>query len=98
MRDAGYGPDKRLKIKVSTRNVAPYRDLAVIMIEQLRHIYIDGELELIDSAVYFNQPRQPSHEPDAGEIYACVRDARTRAIAPAERSLIQRKSIQGSGV
>ena len=33
------------------RNVASYRDLAVIMIEQLRHIYIDGELELIDSAV-----------------------------------------------
>ncbi|MBS0222892.1 MAG: ABC transporter substrate-binding protein [Proteobacteria bacterium] len=55
MRDAGYGPDKRLKIKVSTRNIASYSDLAVIMTDQLRHIYIDGELELIDSAVYFNR-------------------------------------------
>jgi peptide/nickel transport system substrate-binding protein len=55
MRDAGYGPDKRLKIKVSTRNVASYRDLAVILIDHMRHIYIDGELEIIDSAVYFNR-------------------------------------------
>ena len=55
MREAGYGPDKRLKIKVSTRNTASYRDPAVILIDQLRHIYIDGELEMIDSAVYFNR-------------------------------------------
>ena len=61
MRAAGYGPDKRLKIKVSTRNVASYRDVAVIMIDQLRHIYIDGELELIDSAVYFNHMYQKKY-------------------------------------
>jgi peptide/nickel transport system substrate-binding protein len=61
MREAGYGPDKRLKIKVSTRNNASYRDLAVIMIDQLRHIYIDGELEPIDSAVYFNRLYQKSY-------------------------------------
>jgi peptide/nickel transport system substrate-binding protein len=61
MRDAGYGPDKRLKIKVSTRNIASYSDLAVIMIDQLRHIYIDGELELIDSAVYFNRLYQKQY-------------------------------------
>jgi peptide/nickel transport system substrate-binding protein len=61
MREAGYGPDKRLKIKVSTRNNASYRDLAVIMIDQLKPIYIDGELELIDSAVYFNRLYQKSY-------------------------------------
>jgi peptide/nickel transport system substrate-binding protein len=61
MREAGYGPDKRLKIKVSTRNNASYRDFAVIMIDQLRHIYIDGELEPIDSAVYFNRLYQKSY-------------------------------------
>jgi len=61
MREAGYGPDKRLKIKVSTRNDASYRDLAVIMIDQLKQIYIDGELELIDSAVYFNRLYQKSY-------------------------------------
>ena len=61
MRDAGYGPDKHLKIKVSTRNSASYRDLAVILVDQLRHIYIDGELEIIDSAVYFNRLYQKSY-------------------------------------
>ncbi len=61
MRELGYGPDKRLKIKVSTRNTASYRDPAVIAIDQMRHIYIDGELEVIDSAVYFNRMFQKKY-------------------------------------
>ena len=32
----GYGPDKPLKIKVSTRNLATYRDPAVVLIDQLK--------------------------------------------------------------
>ena len=55
MKEAGYGPDKRLKIKVSTRNIATFRDPAVILIDQLKHIYVDGELEIIDTAVYYNR-------------------------------------------
>ena len=55
MRDAGYGPDKRLKVKVTTRNTASYRDPAVIFIDQLRSIYVDGELEIIDSVLFFNR-------------------------------------------
>jgi len=61
MREAGYGPDNRLKIKVSTRNTASYRDFAVILTDHLRHIYIDGELEMIDSAVYFNRLYQKKY-------------------------------------
>jgi peptide/nickel transport system substrate-binding protein len=61
MREAGYGPDKHLKIKVSTRNSASYRDFAVILIDHLKHIYIDGELEMIDSAVYFNRLYQKKY-------------------------------------
>ena len=45
MQKLGYGPDKRLSIKVSTRNIPPYRDPAVILIDQLKEIYIDGELD-----------------------------------------------------
>src|SRR4051812_13733 len=41
MKRAGYGPDKPLKIKVATRNIAIYRDPAVILIDQLKQIYID---------------------------------------------------------
>jgi peptide/nickel transport system substrate-binding protein len=61
MHELGYGPEKRLKMKVSTRNSASYRDLAVILIDHLKHIYIDGELELIDSAVYFNRLYQKNY-------------------------------------
>ena len=35
MKQAGYGPDKRLKVKVSTRNIATFRDPATILIDQL---------------------------------------------------------------
>jgi len=41
----GYGPDNRLKVKVSVRDLPFFRDPAVIMIDQLKEVYIDGELE-----------------------------------------------------
>jgi peptide/nickel transport system substrate-binding protein len=50
MRSVGYGPDNRLKVKVSTRNIAWYRDPAAILIDQLKEIWIDGELEMIETA------------------------------------------------
>ena len=50
MKKAGYGPDKRLAVKMSTRNIAVYRDPAVILIDQLREVYIDGELDVVDTA------------------------------------------------
>ena len=53
MEQAGYGPDKRLPIKVSTRNLAVYRDPAVILIDQLKEIYIDGELEPVETGSWF---------------------------------------------
>src|SRR5204862_4636277 len=36
MKRLGYGPDKRLPVTVTTRNVAAYRDPAVILIDQLK--------------------------------------------------------------
>src|ERR1700730_3330875 len=53
MEKLGYRPDKRLEIKVSTRNVAPYRDAAIILIDQLKEIYIDGELDVVDTVQWF---------------------------------------------
>jgi peptide/nickel transport system substrate-binding protein len=53
MEKAGYGNDKRLKLKISTRNLAQYRDPAVILIDQLKDIYIDGELDVIESGIWF---------------------------------------------
>src|SRR5258708_39503677 len=49
----GYGPDKRLSVTVSTRNVSGYRDAAVILIDQLKEIYIDGQLENVDTTQWY---------------------------------------------
>jgi peptide/nickel transport system substrate-binding protein len=49
----GYGPDKRLAVTVSTRNVSGYRDAAVILIDQLKEIYIDGQLETVDTTQWY---------------------------------------------
>jgi len=53
MRKLGYGPDKKLELKVSTRNVAAFRDPAVIMIDQLKEIYIDAVLDAVETANWF---------------------------------------------
>jgi len=53
MRSLGYGPDKLLPIKVSTRNIPDYRDAAVILIDHLKNVFIQGELEPIDTSVWF---------------------------------------------
>ena len=48
----GYGPDKRLKLKLSTRNLPTYRDASVILISQLKEIFIDAELDLVETALW----------------------------------------------
>ena len=50
MEGLGYGPNKRLNVKVATRNIATYRDPAVILIDHLKEIYIDGELETVETS------------------------------------------------
>ena len=53
MQKHGYGPDHRLAVKVQTRNIAQYRDPAIILIDQMKQIYIDGELEVVETANWF---------------------------------------------
>jgi len=53
MEKLGYGPDRRLQVKTVTRNLPDFRDNAVILIDQLKSIYIDGELEAIDTVQWF---------------------------------------------
>ena len=55
MERLGYGPDKRLRLKISTRNIPIYRDPAVILLDQLKDIYIDGELDVIETSVWFGK-------------------------------------------
>jgi len=53
MRKLGYGPDKRLPVTVSTRNIPPYRDPAAILIGQLREIYFEPELDPVDTTNWY---------------------------------------------
>ena len=53
MKKLGYGPDNMLKVKLSTRDIATYRDPAIILIDQLKHVYIAAELETVDTPVWF---------------------------------------------
>jgi peptide/nickel transport system substrate-binding protein len=53
MEKLGYGPDRRLAVTVSARNGPTYRDPAVILIDQLKEIYIDGVLDPIDTVNWY---------------------------------------------
>ncbi len=53
MQRLGYGPDNRLKLKVSHRNIPTHRDPGIILADQLKHIYIDAELDPTDTASWF---------------------------------------------
>ncbi len=52
MEGLGYSPEKPLKVKVATRNIPLYRDPAVIFIDQMKKIHIEGELEVVDTTIW----------------------------------------------
>jgi hypothetical protein len=53
MEKLGYGPDRKLKVTVTTRDLPVFPDPAVILIDQLKEVHIDGELETVDTTAYF---------------------------------------------
>jgi peptide/nickel transport system substrate-binding protein len=53
MKKAGYGPDKHLALKISTRGISLYKDPAVILAGQLKEIWIDGDVEIIETAQWY---------------------------------------------
>ena len=53
MKELGYGPDKMLPLKVTTRNIPDYRDASVVLIDHLKSVYIQGELEPLDTSVWY---------------------------------------------
>ena len=49
MEGLGYSASNPLKVKIATRNIAIYRDPALILIDQLKQIHMEGELEVVDT-------------------------------------------------
>jgi peptide/nickel transport system substrate-binding protein len=110
MQKLGYGLDNRLSLKLSTRNVPGYRDAAVLAISQLREVYVDAELELVDTANYFPRIMRKDYklavevstggldDPDQKfyENYACGADRNlTGYCDPETDRLIDAQSMEG---
>jgi len=53
MEALGYTASNPLRLRVATRNIPLYRDPAVILIDQLKQIHIEGEMDAIDTSVWF---------------------------------------------
>ncbi len=110
MEKAGFGPNNRLKLKVSTRNIPPYRDPAVILLDQLKHIYIDAELDAVDTTQWFPKVRKRDYtiglnltgngidDPDQTffENYACGSENNFDGYCnPKMDELFERQSMEG---
>jgi peptide/nickel transport system substrate-binding protein len=52
MQQLGYGPDKRLTVKMTVRNLPVYRDPGTLLLDQMREAYFDGELDLTETATW----------------------------------------------
>ena len=105
----GYGPDRRLSVKVSERNIPIFRDPAVILIDQLKDIYIDAELDAVDTANWFPKVYRRNYklglnltgvgtdDPDAQlyENYACGSQRNyTGYCNPELQKLFEQQSIE----
>jgi peptide/nickel transport system substrate-binding protein len=52
MRQLGYGPDHHLSVKLSAKNIPSNRDPGTLLIDQLKQIYIDAEMDLVETALW----------------------------------------------
>ena len=109
MKKLGYGSDNRLSIKVATRNIPAYRDPAVILIDQVKEIYVDGELDTIETANWFSKVARKDYQiglnltgsgvddPDQQfyENYACGSERNYTGYCNAElQKMFDRQSIE----
>jgi peptide/nickel transport system substrate-binding protein len=74
MEALGYGPDRRLVIKVSTRDTFAFRNAAVILIDQLKEIYIDAELEPVENALWPAKVMRHDYTVGLGATFNAVDD------------------------
>jgi peptide/nickel transport system substrate-binding protein len=74
MQALGYGPDRRLAVKVSHRNIATAASAAVVLVDQLKEIYIDGELEPVDNALWFAKVMRHDYTVALGATFKGVDD------------------------
>jgi peptide/nickel transport system substrate-binding protein len=108
MHKLGYGPDHRLEIKVSVRDLPYLRDPAVILIDQLKQVFIDGRLETIDTTNWFPRVMRrdyivalagagsgPDPDQNLHLLYGCGAELNYNGYCSAEvDQLIDRQSVE----
>ena len=55
MRKLGYGPDNMLQTKIFTRDISTFRDPALVMNDQLKSVYINADMDVVDTPVYYSR-------------------------------------------
>jgi peptide/nickel transport system substrate-binding protein len=81
MEKLGYGPDKRLRLKVITRGTSAYTSAAPTLIGQLKEIYVDAQLDIVASSRWFPQL--------AGKDYAIALNATGNGIDDPDQTLYE---------
>ena len=61
MERMGYSRDKPLRLKIATRGVAIYKDAAEMLQSQLKSVYIDASLEIVETSLWFNRLRRKEY-------------------------------------
>jgi peptide/nickel transport system substrate-binding protein len=74
MKKLGYGPDKPLVTKIATRNIPSWRQPAVLLNAQLKEIWIETELEIVDTALWYPKINRKDFTIGAVPIEAGVDD------------------------
>jgi ABC-type transport system substrate-binding protein len=107
MEKLGYTAANPLKVKISTRNIAIYRDPAVILIDQLKQVHIQGELDVVETPLWHAKVARKDYsvgmnltgvgvdDPDAAlvENYTCKSERNyTKYCNPALEKLIDEQS------
>jgi hypothetical protein len=87
MQKLGYGRDKRRPVTVSTRNLPGYRDPAVIMIDQFKEMYIDGQLEAVDTMQWYPKIMRKDFT-----VAQCQRERSTTPTSSSTRTTFARPS------
>jgi peptide/nickel transport system substrate-binding protein len=55
MQRLGYGPDNMLKTRIFTRNINTFRDPALILNDQLKQVFIDADLDVVDTPQFYSR-------------------------------------------
>lgn len=81
MAKLGYGPDKRLPLRVITRGTSAYTSAAPILLSQLKEIYVDAQLDIVETTRWF--PRL------AGKDYIIALNATGNGIDDPDQTLYE---------